>query len=165
MNMSQAQRCLPPLCWLGLAVLFACSAQHGPRGGRGSDATPEASSLGKLVHEVFSEMERDAELRCVCYVADGAYPSEEDCMDEVGRGASTIGCLEQALQAAPEETLRAPFECMLLALKETNACLETATCDDPLGLCFAAPHDCPTPDPVLLTQLSRQCPGAIGAAR
>ena len=162
--MSHAQRALHRLCWLGLAVLCACSAQHGHRRGD-SDPPPEASSLAKLIHDVFSEMERDAELRCVCYVADGEYRSEEDCMDEVGRGANSIACLEQSLQGAPDEALRAPFACMLLALKETNECLETATCDDPLSLCFAASHDCPPPDPILLTQLSRQCPGSIGAAR
>lgn len=161
--MSQAQRGLHRLCWLGLGVLVGCSAQHGPRAARGSDTPPEASSLAKLIHDVFAEMERDAELRCVCYVERGTYASEQACMDEVGRGAANIACLEKSLSVVPHEELRAPFECMLLARLETNECLETASCDDQLPVCFAAPRDCPTADPVLLTQLSRQCPGAIGA--
>lgn len=159
--MSQLERRLHRLCLCTLAVLAACSAQHGPR----KVDSPEGSSLGKLVHDVFTEMERDAELRCVCYVADGTYASEDACMHEVGRGADAIACLEHAFDDGAHEELRDAFECMLLARLETNECLETASCNDQLAVCFAAPRDCPTVDPVLLTQLARQCPGSIGTAR
>ena len=71
----------------------------------------------------------------------------------------------EVAQVSLDEELRAPFACMLQARLDTNACLETTACEEQLELCYAMQPDCPMADVTLLTQLSRQCPGAIGAAR
>ena len=68
--MSSAPR-LPRLCLFWIAFSVACAAKHGPRKSGGAEAddavvTPPENALRQLVHDVFTEIEHDAELRCPC---------------------------------------------------------------------------------------------------
>ncbi|HEX6242699.1 MAG TPA: hypothetical protein VFZ61_17420, partial [Polyangiales bacterium] len=126
---------------------------------------PEGTTLRQLVHDVFTEMERDAQLRCPCYVAAGDYASEEECVAEVGRGVRSIDCIEESLSDVEDPGLRAALECALELRHASNACLEETSCDEQLTRCYEAADECPALDPALLTQAARECPGAIGVFR
>jgi hypothetical protein len=152
-----------------LCALAGCASQHGSHRSDEADtevapkpdATP-VDSLSELLRKVFTEMQRDAELRCACYVAAGDYASQEACLEEVGRSVRSLQCLQKGLGDLQDEELRASMTCMLEERSTTNACLETASCDDQLTRCYAAPLGCPTFDPALLTRVASECPGAIG---
>ena len=169
--MSSAPRCFLSLCLLWTAVAAACAAQHGPRKSQAGDThdpvvtEPEGNTLRQLVHDVFTELERDAELRCPCYVEAGDYPSEEECVAEVGRGARSIDCIEEVLGDTDDPGLRRALECALDVRHASNACLQEASCDEQLTRCYDTASECPALDPALLTQAARACPGAIGVFR
>ena len=178
--MHREPRPLPKLCLLVLWGVLGCSRQHDGRSSKtepdsnpsvsedepdAKDEPPEPDDLRGLVHDVFTELQRDAELRCHCYVASGDYPSEDECLAEVGRGQVGTECLEKALGDTDSNVLRTQLECMLDARQTTNACLETAGCDEQLTRCYENDKECPSPDPILLTHASRECPGAIGLPR
>jgi hypothetical protein len=178
--MYRRKRAFPKLSFLVLWSVLGCSRQHnGHHSGTepdhdpsvaeedpvDGDEPPQPVDLKRLVHDVFTELQRDAELRCRCYVAAGDYPSEDACLDEVGRGHLGTECAERVLGEADNSALREQFECMLQLRQQTNACLENTSCDEQLTLCYDVGKECPTPDPFLLTYLGRECPGAIGLPR
>ena len=178
--MHRQQRALPKLCLLALWGVLGCSRQHnGRHSGTEPDQDPSVSEedpvdgdeppqprdLKSLVHDVFAELQRDAELRCRCYVAAGDYPDADACLEEVGRGHVGTECAERVLGETDNDALRVQLECMLEVRRQTNACLETAECDDQLARCYEVGKECASPDPVLLTYLGRECPGSIGIPR
>lgn len=120
--------------------------------------------MGDLAGALFAEMERDAALRCPCHLLAGDYDTMDACLADVTSWVHSLRCLEKGLGAIQSEALRASLTCMLEERRTSNACLEHASCDDQATLCYAEQLGCATPDPALLTGLSRACPGYVDPA-
>jgi hypothetical protein len=145
---------------LGAAPAPAGSRPVAPPPGVAPPPVTEPTT-GELMAELFVEYQRDGSLRCPCHVATGVYATLEECLDAAVRQRPKVNdCLDRSVPPDALKELRNWVRCITEIKREHNACLERASCEDPMS-CTIDTKRCTFPDAMRVAMAINQCPQAV----
>lgn len=126
-----------------------------------AEPVEDERTTGELMAELFVEYQRDGSLRCPCHVVAGVYATLQECLDASIRQRPQVNdCLDRSVPPDTLKELRSWVRCITEVKHEHNACLERASCEDPMS-CRIDTARCHFPNASGVAMAINQCPQAI----
>jgi hypothetical protein len=145
------------------ALAFACSDEGSGAGGRSSQDTSKInvnSDFRKLVRGALGAYQHEVEATCPCRVEEGAFESNEECLERSGHDDEFADCVADKLKPSEDREMREALHCMMKRYQARAACTEENGCDlDDVTACTDELAECPLLDPQALTRALQGCPG------
>jgi hypothetical protein len=121
--------------------------------------TGPKSALERLVDDLVVSHDQQVEANCPCFVAMGAYPSVEQCVQWQRSRADWAPCLSGFLAKHESPEVHEAFRCYVNIMQETQTCLGDKRCD-PMqrAMCIRSPGECIGSQFQLVLDASAACP-------